>query len=110
LTVSAEQKQQVAIAEATASSVKAKADGDAYATKASADAEAYAKLKNATAEAESLKIQNAALAQNRDVLELRRIQVQQTIADNWKGVLPEAVYGSAPIPFLPQAGTSSSKQ
>lgn len=109
LTVDKEQQQKVEIATAEANAVKATADGANYATKAAADAEAYAKLKNATAEAESLKIQNAALAQNRDVLELRRIQVQQTIADNWKGVLPEAVYGSAPIPFLPQAGTSSSK-
>jgi prohibitin 2 len=109
LTVNAEQQQKVEVATAEANAVKAKADGDNYATKANADADAYAKLKNATAEAESLKIQNAALAQNRDVLELRRIEVQQTIANNWKGVLPEAVYGSAPIPFLPAFNTAPSK-
>jgi prohibitin 2 len=88
-TVESEQKQKVAIAEAEAAAVRATADG-----------EAYAKLKVATAEAESLKIQNAALAQNRDVLELRRITVEQTKADRWNGQLPSAIYAGAPIPFL----------
>lgn len=89
LTVEAEQKQKVAVAEAEASAVKATADGDAYAT-----------IKNANAQAEALKVQNAALAQNKDVLELRRIQVEQTKAERWKGELPTNIYGSAPIPFL----------
>ncbi len=88
-TVESEQKQKVAIAEAEAAAVRATADG-----------EAYARLKVATAEAESLKIQNAALAQNRDVLELRRITVEQTKADRWNGQLPSAIYAGAPIPFL----------
>jgi regulator of protease activity HflC (stomatin/prohibitin superfamily) len=88
-TVEAEQKQKVAIAEAEANAVKATADGTAYAT-----------LKNAEAQAESLKIQNAALAQNIQVLELRRIQVEQTKAERWNGQLPSAVYAGAPIPFL----------
>jgi prohibitin 2 len=88
-TVESEQKQKVAIAEAEAAAVRATADG-----------EAYARLKVATAEAESLKIQNAALAQNRDVLELRRITVEQTKAERWNGQLPSAVYAGAPIPFL----------
>src|SRR5450432_2835956 len=94
-TVEAEQKQKVAIAEAEANALRAKADG-----------EAYANLKVATAQADALKIQNAALAQNKDVLELRRIEVQMTQAKAWNGVLPVNVYGSAPIPFLnvaPQA-------
>jgi prohibitin 2 len=64
-TVEAEQKQKVAIAEAEANAVKAKADGDAYAA-----------LKNATAQAEALRVQNLALTQSKDVLELRRIQVE----------------------------------
>ena len=88
-TVEAEQKQKVAIAEAEANAVKAKADGDAYAA-----------LKNATAQAEALKVQNQALQQSKDVLELRRIQVEQTKADRWNGQLPQNVYASAPIPFF----------
>ncbi|MEO8057574.1 MAG: SPFH domain-containing protein [Burkholderiales bacterium] len=76
-TVEAEQKQKVAIAEAEASALKAKADG-----------EAYANLKVATAQAEALKIQNAALAQNREVLELRRIEVEKVKAERWNGALP----------------------
>jgi len=88
-TVESEQKQKVAIAEAEASAVKARADG-----------EAYARLKVATAEAESLKIQNAALVQSKDVLELRRITVEQTKAERWNGQLPSSIYAGAPIPFL----------
>lgn len=88
-TVEAEQKQKVAVAEAEASAVKAKADGDAYAN-----------VKLATAQAEALRVQNAALAQNKDVLELRRIEVDRIKADRWNGQLPSAIYASAPIPFL----------
>lgn len=88
-TVESEQKQKVAIAEAEATALKATADGRAYLA-----------LKIATAEADSLKVQSQALAQSKDVLELRRIEVEQTKAGRWDGVLPTAVYGSAPIPFL----------
>lgn len=88
-TVEAEQQQNVAIAKAEAESQRARADGQAYAT-----------LKEATAQADSLKIQNQALAQNKDVLELRRIEVEMVKAQNWKGELPTAIYGSAPIPFI----------
>ncbi len=88
-TVEAEQKQKVAIAEAEANAVKAKADGDAYAN-----------LKIATAQADALRIQNQALAQNKDVLELRRIEVERTKAERWNGQLPSAIYAGAPIPFL----------
>ena len=88
-TVEAEQKQKVAIAEAEANAAKATADGAAYAN-----------LKVATAQAEALKVQNAALAQNRDVLELRRIEVEQTKAEKWDGKLPQNIYASAPIPFF----------
>jgi prohibitin 2 len=88
-TVEAEQKQKVAIAEAEANATRAKADGQAYAT-----------LKNATAEADALKIQNAALAQNKDVLELRRIEVERIKAEAWNGQLPQNIYASAPIPFI----------
>jgi regulator of protease activity HflC (stomatin/prohibitin superfamily) len=88
-TVEAEQKQKVAIAEAEASARKAQADG-----------EAYANLSIAKAQAEALRIQNAALAQNKDVLELRRIEVERTKAEKWNGALPTAIYAGAPIPFL----------
>jgi len=89
LTVEAEQKQKVAIAEAEANAVKATADGNAYAN-----------LKIATAQAEALKVQNNALAQNKDVLELRRIEVEQTKAERWNGQLPQNIYAGAPIPFF----------
>jgi regulator of protease activity HflC (stomatin/prohibitin superfamily) len=88
-TVESEQKQKVAVAEAEASAVRARADGDAYAS-----------LKVATAQAEALKIQNAALAQNKDVLELRRIEVERVKAERWNGQLPQNVYAAAPIPFF----------
>ena len=88
-TVEAEQKQKVAIAEAEAAAVKAKADGDAYAL-----------LKNATAQADALRIQNAALAQNKDVLELRRIEVEHVKAERWNGALPSSIYAGAPVPFM----------
>ena len=88
-TVESEQRQKVAIAEAEASAVRATADGQAYAT-----------LKNAEAQAEALKIQSAALVQSNNVLELRRIQVEQTKAERWNGQLPSTIYAGAPIPFL----------
>ena len=89
LTVTAEQKQKVAVAEAEATAQKARADG-----------EAYSALKIATAQADALKVQNAALMQNKDVLELRRIEVELEKAKRWDGKLPTNVYGSAPMPFL----------
>lgn len=88
-TVESEQKQKVAIAEAEASALRAKADG-----------EAYANLKVATAQAESLRVQNAALSQNKDVLELRRIEVEMKKAEAWDGKLPVNMYAGAPMPFL----------
>ena len=88
-TAEAEQRIKVVTAEADAAALRAKADGEAYAT-----------TKNAEAQAEALKVQNAALAQNKDVLELRRIQVEQTKAEKWDGRLPEAIYAGAPVPFL----------
>jgi regulator of protease activity HflC (stomatin/prohibitin superfamily) len=88
-TVEAEQKQKVAVATAEASAAKATADG-----------EAYANLTVAKAQAESLRIQSAALAQSKDVLELRRIEVELKKAERWNGALPTNMYGSAPVPFL----------
>jgi prohibitin 2 len=89
LTVEAEQKQKIAIAEAEADAMKATADGQAYAS-----------LKTATAQAEALRVQNDALARNKDVLELRRIEVEKIKAERWDGALPATMYGNAPVPFL----------
>jgi len=89
LTVTAEQKQKVAVAEADASAQRARADGQAYAV-----------TKAAEAEANALRIQNAALAQNKDVLELRRIEVELAKAGRWNGALPQNIYAGAPVPFL----------
>ncbi|HEX8956904.1 MAG TPA: SPFH domain-containing protein [Burkholderiaceae bacterium] len=88
-TVEAEQKQKVAIAEAEANALRARADGEAYAT-----------VKAAEAQADALKVQSAALAQNKDILELRRIEVERVKAEKWNGQLPQAIYAGAPIPFL----------
>jgi len=97
LTVEAEQKQQVAIAEAHASAVKAEADGNAYAI-----------LKNATAQADALKVQGEAISANPNVLELRRIDVEMARANKWDGVLPVQMFGSAPLPFMQIEPKSSS--
>jgi prohibitin 2 len=88
-TVEAEQKQKVAIAEAEANALKAKADG-----------EAYANLKIATAQAEALRVQGAALAQNPNILELRRVEVEMAKAEKWNGALPTSIYAGTPIPFF----------
>jgi hypothetical protein len=36
----------------------------------------------------------------KDVLELRRIEVEKIMAEKWDGALPTAIYAGAPIPFL----------
>lgn len=73
----------------TAETVREKAKGDADAL-----------LLVARAQAASLEIQNKALAQNKDVLDLRRIEVEMAKAEKWDGKLPQNLYASAPIPFL----------
>ncbi len=77
-TVEAEQKQKVAVAEA----------------------EAKATVATAEAAATSLRLQNQALRENKDILELKRIEVEQTKASKWDGKLPTSIYAGAPIPFL----------
>jgi regulator of protease activity HflC (stomatin/prohibitin superfamily) len=88
-TVESEQKQKVAVAEAEARAVKAKADG-----------EAYANLTVAKAQAEAIKVQSNALSQNKEILDLRRIEVDMKKAEKWDGKLPTAIYAGAPIPFM----------
>jgi prohibitin 2 len=88
-TAEAEQRIKVVTAEAEASAVKARADG-----------EAYANLAVAKAQAEALRVQNSALRENKDVLELRRIEVEKIKAEKWNGALPSSIYSGAPVPFL----------
>lgn len=90
LTVQAEQKQKVAVAEAEANAARAQADGVAY-----------VRLKTATAEADAIKVQANALASyGKDILELRRIEVEGIKARRWNGALPQSIYAGAPVPFL----------
>jgi len=98
-TVESEQKQKVAVAEAEAKAVKAKADGDAYAN-----------LTIAKAQAEALRVQNAALREAKDVLELRRIEVEKIKAERWDGALPVNMYAGTPIPFIQPAEYSRKKK
>lgn len=94
-TVEAEQKQKVVVAEAEASALRAQADG-----------QAYANLKLATAQADALKIQNTALTNNKEILELRRIEVDKIKAERWNGQLPQHIYAGAPIPYFDVAKTN----
>ena len=88
-TVEAEQRAKVVTAEAEANALKAQADGEAYAT-----------VKAATAQAEALRVQNEALAKSKEVLELRRIEVERVKAEKWDGKLPQNIYAGAPIPYF----------
>lgn len=67
---------------------------------AQAKGQAEAKLTNARAEAESLRIQNAALHESRDILELRRIEVAKLAAEKWNGVLPTHMIPNSTVPFV----------
>jgi len=80
-------------AEGQANAVRAKAAGDADARLLQATAEAKAIELQGAANAKAIQLQAEALKANPDLVELRR-------AERWNGVLPSAVYGSAPIPFL----------
>jgi prohibitin 2 len=100
-TVEAEEKQKVVVAEAEANAVKATADGKYYATIKAAESSAQETKLNADAQAHDIDVRSAALARGGSAyLELKKILVEQTKADNWKGELPTNMYGSAPIPFL----------
>ena len=67
---------------------------------AQAKGQAEAKLTNARAEAESLKIQNEALKQSTDILELRRIEVSKLAAEKWDGKLPTTMVPNSAMPFI----------
>lgn len=98
LRLAAENKVRTVEAEQRAKVVTAQADADAL--KAQADGEAYATVTAANAQAEALRAQSDALAKSKDVLELRRIEVEKIKAEKWNGELPQHIYANAPIPFL----------
>lgn len=102
LRLAAENKVKTVEAEQRAKVVTAQADADAL--KAQADGEAYATITNANAQAEALRAQSDALAKSKDVLELRRIEVEKIKAEKWNGELPQHIYANAPIPFLSMDG------
>lgn len=77
-TVEAEQKQKIAIAEA----------------------EAIAEIKKAEGQAKSIQLQGEALRANKDLLELKKVEVKQIEANKWDGKLPSNYYSSLPIPIL----------
>lgn len=77
-TVEAEQKQKVAVAEA----------------------EARAMIATSEAQARSIKLQSEALAQSKEILDLKRVEVEMEKAKRWDGKLPQNIYAGAPIPFL----------
>jgi prohibitin 2 len=89
LTTEQHEREKIVIANAEAEALKLKADGEAYAT-----------LKQAEALAKSLQIQNEALSKNKDVLQLKQIEVDMKKAERWNGQLPTSIYAGTPIPFL----------
>jgi regulator of protease activity HflC (stomatin/prohibitin superfamily) len=62
-------------------------------------AEAQQSIERAKAEAENIRLQSSA-ANNDKYVQLKQLEVQQEFAKKWNGVLPQNLYGSAPIPFL----------
>ena len=67
---------------------------------AQAKGQAEAKLTNARAEAESLRIQNDALKESKDILELRRIEVSKLATEKWNGALPTTMVPGSALPFI----------
>lgn len=67
---------------------------------AQARGQADAKLTIAKAEAESLRIQNAALKESTDILELRRIEVSKLATEKWDGKLPTTMVPNSAVPFI----------
>jgi prohibitin 2 len=89
LTIQAQQQAKVVQAQAEADSLRIAADGKAYAVEQAA-----------MASAKALQIQNDALSKNKDVLELRRIEVEMAKAQQWDGKLPTNMYSNAPMPLF----------
>ena len=99
-----EQERQQAIK--VAEKVKIAAEGEANAVKAKADGEAYRVKEEAKAWAFQLKVKaEAVIAQGPVILEIKRIEVEQTKAEKWDGVLPtQLLSGIVPLmQFTPPA-------
>ena len=60
--------------------------------------EAQQEITRAEAEARSLELQKAQVTDQ--LLELRRIEVQQTAVEKWNGVMPSVVTSGGPVPML----------
>ena len=60
--------------------------------------EAEQEITRATAEARSLELQKEQVTDQ--LLELRRIEVQQTAVEKWNGVMPSVVTSGGPVPML----------
>src|SRR3954451_4912540 len=92
-------------AQKTAEMVKIKAEGEANAAREQARGQADARLLNATAEAKAIQLQGeaqaAAIQAQAQALQANSELVALRKAERWDGKLPTAIYGSAPIPFLP---------
>lgn len=94
-TINAQQQAKVAVAEAEANARKAKADGEKYAAIAAAQGDAESTRVRADANAHATEVQGKAVAQNPQILELKRIEVQLELAHNYKGEVPTMVIGGA---------------
>lgn len=93
-----EQERQQAIK--VAEKAKIVAEGEANAVRMKADGEAYRVKTEATAWAYQLKVKAEAVAnQGPVVLELKRIEVEQSKADKWDGALPQQLL-SGITPFM----------
>lgn len=78
-----------AIAEGEAAIVRTKADAEASASRARTDADAYATLERAKAEAEAVRLM---AKQGNEAIELKRIEVMQTLAEKgWP--VPDTIIG-----------------
>ena len=64
--------------------------------------EAEQEITRATAEARSLELQKGQVTDQ--LIELRRIEVQQTAVEKWNGVMPSVVTSGPPIPMLDELG------
>ncbi|MFB3097807.1 MAG: prohibitin family protein [Dehalococcoidia bacterium] len=60
--------------------------------------EAEQEITRATAEAKALELQKAQVTDQ--LIELRRIEVQQTAVEKWNGVMPSVVTSGGPVPML----------
>lgn len=88
-----------------AETAKIKAEGEANAKRAQASGAADARLLEATAEAKAIQLEGeakaAAIQAQAQALKAGSDLVALRKAERWDGKLPTAIYGSAPIPFLP---------